>query len=263
MKVGLLIIDPQNDFCDPKGSLYVKGAEMDMIRLGSFISKNFLKISEIQVTLDSHHRIHVANGISWLDSNNKSVSPFTIITASDVRSGKYRARNPQFQGRYLDYVEALEKNGRYDLCIWPEHCLIGTAGAAIHPEAWKGIHTWEGRYTVAGKVTKGSNIYTEHYSAVRADVIDHADPYTQMNTELIEILNENDEILIAGEALDFCLANTVRDIIDVFNPDDVKKMVLLEDTCSSVVSGGKNEADFMKFFLDAGGRISNTQSYKF
>ena len=30
-----VIVDPQHDFCDPSGSLYVLGAEDDMVRLGS------------------------------------------------------------------------------------------------------------------------------------------------------------------------------------------------------------------------------------
>ena len=33
----LLIIDPQNDFCDKKGSLFVPGADKDIKRLSKFI----------------------------------------------------------------------------------------------------------------------------------------------------------------------------------------------------------------------------------
>jgi nicotinamidase-related amidase len=34
VKSHLLVIDPQVDFCDPSGSLYVPGAEDDMGRQG-------------------------------------------------------------------------------------------------------------------------------------------------------------------------------------------------------------------------------------
>ena len=34
MRVELLAIDCQNDFCDPGGALYVPGAENDMSQLG-------------------------------------------------------------------------------------------------------------------------------------------------------------------------------------------------------------------------------------
>ena len=40
MRVELLAIDCQNDFCDPGGALYVPGAEDDMTRLGTFIARD-------------------------------------------------------------------------------------------------------------------------------------------------------------------------------------------------------------------------------
>lgn len=35
-KIALLIIDGQYDFCNPQGSLFVLGADADMIRVGEF-----------------------------------------------------------------------------------------------------------------------------------------------------------------------------------------------------------------------------------
>lgn len=262
-KVCLLAIDPQNDFCEPNGKLFVQGADLDSVRLGNFIKKQFMNLNNIQVTLDSHHRVHIAHGLSWLDEKNNHPAPFTIISAADVRAGKYRAMNPGFQSRYLAYVESLEVNGRYILCIWPEHCLIGSVGAAIQKDVFEGICLWEGRYAVAGKVAKGSNLYTEHYSAVKADVEDHTDPLTKMNKDLLDILLENDEVLISGQALSHCVANTVRDIADVFSDADVKKMVLLEDTSSSVTGFDGLASAFVNDMVAKGMRISNTAAYKF
>ena len=37
--IHLLAIDPQNDFCDPSGSLYVPGADEDTKRLAGFVTK--------------------------------------------------------------------------------------------------------------------------------------------------------------------------------------------------------------------------------
>ena len=40
MNTHLIVIDPQNDFCDPKrGALYVKNAEKDMEALAEFITR--------------------------------------------------------------------------------------------------------------------------------------------------------------------------------------------------------------------------------
>ena len=40
MRVELLAIDCQNDFCDPGGALYVPDAEDDMSRLATFIARD-------------------------------------------------------------------------------------------------------------------------------------------------------------------------------------------------------------------------------
>ena len=45
MSNALLIIDPQNDFCNPNGTLFVSGAEEDCERLAEFIDNNSSKIS--------------------------------------------------------------------------------------------------------------------------------------------------------------------------------------------------------------------------
>ena len=53
-KAILLVIDPQVDFCDPNGSLFVKGADADMKRLATMIRENINLIERINITLDSH-----------------------------------------------------------------------------------------------------------------------------------------------------------------------------------------------------------------
>jgi len=233
-KIELLIIDPQNDFCDPNGALYVPGAEEDMKRLAAMIDRLAPKLSDIHVTLDSHHLIDIAHPIFWVDSKGKHPDPFTIISADDVKNGMFRATNPQFQNRVLEYVIALENNGRYPLCIWPSHCLIGSWGYIVYPELYEALIRWEQGFAMVDYVTKGSNFWTEHYSAVQADVPDPEDPGTQLNWQLIETLQKADIILLAGEARSHCLANTVLDIANNFGEENIKKMVLLEDATVDV-----------------------------
>ena len=50
MNVQLLTIDPQNDFCDPNGSLFVQGANDDMKRLSAMINRLVGKLDDIHVT---------------------------------------------------------------------------------------------------------------------------------------------------------------------------------------------------------------------
>ncbi len=68
MDLRLLIIDPQNDFCDKRGSLFVPGADKDMVHLARMIKRLKDKISDIHVTLDTHHYVDIAHPGFWVDS---------------------------------------------------------------------------------------------------------------------------------------------------------------------------------------------------
>jgi nicotinamidase-related amidase len=237
MKQHLLIIDPQHDFCCPEGTLYVNGADKDISRLAAFLSKVFPQIAGIHVTLDCHHFFDIAHPVFWIDSKGAHPAPFTIISKSDVQSGRWCASNPIMHDYALEYVSQLENNGRYELCIWPPHCLFGSAGFTIVPELHSVLLEWEYSKGMAiDYVTKGKNIKTEHYSAMIAEVPDAADPATQLNAKLIQVLKEADRVYIAGEALSHCVANTVRDVADYLGDEHLKKFVLIED-CSSSVHG--------------------------
>ena len=267
-KVHLITIDPQNDFCiangpgGEKGQLVVACAEADMNRLGPFITKNQKRVSEIHCTLDSHQYIHIAHPAFWVNSKGDRPNPFTLITEDDVKNGVWRAYNPRWQGRALAYVEALKKNARYVLVIWPPHCLIGTWGHSIVPIVAKALYQWESdTYNRVNFVAKGSNLFTEHYSGVQADVPDDQDPSTKLNTVLIDALQDADEILITGEALSHCVANTIRDIATQFGVDQIQKFTLLEDTSSNVTSFEKMGQDFVKEMLGKGMKITTTKDW--
>ena len=264
MKADLLIIDPQNDFCNQKGSLFVKGADEDSVRLAEFINRAGDKLNDIHVTLDSHHSFDVAHPIAWVGKDGKHPSPFTIITSQDVNSGVWRATNPSDQKWFEHYVNELELDTpdhpkRYALCIWPYHCLIGHWGHNVVDSVIKALDGWEeSQIAVVDYVTKGSNYKTEHYSAVRADVFDPDDPGTLLNTQLITLLDNCDRVYIAGQASSHCVANTVKDIAFNFNPDSIKKLVFLED-CSSPVPGFEQlEIDFLTEMKGRGMKISQS-----
>jgi len=286
MKIHLLIVDPQNDFCNPgidmsamlkeqkmlisdnvapeiinPGSLFVPGADMDMIRLAAMIRRLKDKLDDIHVTLDSHHFVDIAHPIFWMDTQGQNPGPFTIITAKDVSDGVWRTTNPQFQKRGLEYVVSLENNGRYPLCIWPPHCRIASFGYGVVSVLGDVLLKWEEDFAMVDYVTKGSNFWTEHYSAVQADVPDPEDPSTQLNMPLIETLQEADIILLAGEARSHCLANTVTDIADNFGEDNIKKLVLLEDATSNVPGFEQMGNDFISNMTKRGMQISTTEEY--
>lgn len=248
MRTHLLIIDPQNDFCDPeRGALYVPGADADMARLARFIDRAGDRIDAIHVTLDSHHPVDIAHPVFWRDPEGAPPAPFTAITAADVRSGAWTPRLPGARDRAIAYLDALEAGGRYPHTIWPPHCLIGSRGHAVAPALFDALTRWEQKHlAVVDYVVKGSNVWTEHFSAVRAEVPDPDDPDTATNARLVDALAAADRVLVAGEAGSHCVAHTVRDLADAFAADDsVARLCLLEDAISPVTGFEKHQADFV------------------
>lgn len=253
MNIDLLVIDPQNDFCDiprdwqPEApgkagsriapALPVAGAHQDMLRLANFIRRVDKRINDVHVTLDSHNPVDIAHPVWWINEKREHPAPFTVISEADVKSGLWKTTNPLAQAYSEGYVTKLAAGGRYPLVIWPEHCLIGSWGHAVHASVKEALDLWaRKRLETVDFVTKGSNPATEHYSAVQAEVPDPRDASTTLNTTLIKTLAESDLVVIAGEALSHCIANTVRDIANNFGEDNVRKLVLLTD-CTSPVTG--------------------------
>ena len=165
--VQLLIIDPQNDFCDlpqeycPSGgglrpALPVAGAHADMQRLVALIDAGCDGLSGIVVTLDSHQHLDIAHPTFWCTVSADAVAPFSAIAAADVRAGRVLPRLTQARERVLAYLDALEAAGRYRHMVWPVHCEIGTWGHNIHHDLRLACNRWEERHVaIVSKVLKG------------------------------------------------------------------------------------------------------------
>ena len=96
MSAALLVIDPQNDFCEG-GRLAVAGGAGIM----PLINRLSARFDLVIVTQDWH----TPDQISFA-SNHPGAAPFTEIEAA--------------YGRQM---------------LWPDHCLQGTPGADFHPDA--------------------------------------------------------------------------------------------------------------------------------
>jgi nicotinamidase-related amidase len=268
----IVIIDPQNDFCDlpadylpPDGaggksapSLPVPGAHADMLRVADLIQRGAAGISEISITLDSHHRRDIAHPGFWISAAGAEVAPFTQISAADVRAGRYLPRSPATLPRVLHYLDQLEAAGRYRLMVWPVHCEIGAWGHNVHADVRRAYNRWEERsQRNVNKISKGSNPWTEHYSAIQAEVPDPDDVLTQSNQAFLDSLAKADRIYITGEAGSHCVKATTEHIADYFGPQQMAKLVLVTD-CMSPVSGF--EAQYREFVADMvrrGARTAN------
>jgi nicotinamidase-related amidase len=262
MKIHLLVIDAQYDFCNPAGSLFVSGADQDMTRLGKMIDRLQPKINQIHATLDSHHYVQIFHPIFWVNSKGEHPTPFTLISEDDVNVGVWTTTNPSCRQRGVDYVKALKQGGRYALCIWPYHTIISTLGATIVDPVSSALKRWcMERFKKVDYQVKGSNPFTEHYSVFQADVVDSSDPSTMLNTELITTIQQADEIVVAGEALSHCVCNSISDLINQIGSDSAKKFVLLTDAMSNVTGFEKLGNDFLDKMKKMGMKTSTTVDY--
>lgn len=256
----LLIIDSQNDFCDLpdtycpadpavggarlRPSLPVPGAHADMQRVAALIDRAGAGLDAISVTLDSHQHVDIAHPTFWQQQDGTAVAPFTIITAAAVRAGHYVPRAAAHAARVLAYLEALEQAGRYAHMVWPVHCEIGSWGHNVHGDLRRAYNRWEEAHgRSVRRLTKGENPWTEHYSAIMAEVPDPDDPATGFNHGFVDHLNQTDRIYIAGEAGSHCVKATTEHIVQGFGGDG-HKLILLTD-CMSPVTGF--EAQYQAF----------------
>src|SRR5688572_19832814 len=213
MNARLLIIDPQNDFCDiPGAALPVPGANADMHRLAAFMNAARPRLADLIITLDSHASVGIERTTFWATGDGKSVEPFTQISEQDVHEGKFRPRDASREREVTDYLQALERGGRYQLMVWPVHCVLGTWGHNIHSEVAGEVARWEEHaQTSAFRVLKGMNPMTEQYSAIQAEVPSATDPQTQTNHQLLTRARPTDGVLfVAGEAASHCVAATLE-----------------------------------------------------
>jgi nicotinamidase/pyrazinamidase len=275
MSTHLLLIDPQNDFCDLpadwlphsplsgdfiRPALPVTGAHADLQRAASLVRRLGSRLDAITVTLDSHHRIDIAHPGFWLTATtSQAPGPFTAITAAQVRAGAYAPRDASRLDRTLAYLDALEATGRYTLMVWPVHCQMGSWGHGVHAGLQAALDAWsdaQGRSVAI--VTKGENPWTEHYSALQAEVPDTTDQRTALNQALLAELDRFDRVLIAGEAGSHCVRATVEHLAAHLPSQQVSKLVLLTDCISPVVGFEAQQAEFLAAMQGKGLQLAHS-----
>ncbi len=236
MNIQLLIIDPQNDFMDIQGAtLPVTGANGDMVRLAGLVDRIGNKLQKIHVTMDSHHLVDIAHPAFWRDENGNSPDPMTIISAESIKDGTWTTRRPELRSYTIDYAEQLEADGKYQIMVWPPHCLIGGWGHNVQSDLSEALDRWSiARVRNIDFVTKGTNVLTEHYGALLAEVPISSDPSTQLNGRFLSVLQEADVIAVAGEASSHCVKATVEQVANNIGEEHVKKFQILTDCMSPV-----------------------------
>jgi nicotinamidase-related amidase len=283
-RVHLLLIDVQKDFCFPEGTLYVAGrsgtgAIDDSRRIAELIYRNLGAITEITTTLDTHLAFQIFFPSFWLERSDAPPPAHRVVTSDQIAAGEIRP-NPAVAkwlcgGNYtwlckqvLHYTRELERAGKYQLYLWPLHCLLGSDGhalAGILHEA-RLFHAFA-RTAQSTVEVKGGNPLTENYSVLRPEVLSRFDgaALAQRNAGFVQTLLAADAVVIAGQAASHCVKSTIDDLlgeIAAHDPRLASKVYLVTDCMSAVtVPDGKGgfAADFtdqadaaLQRFADAG-----------
>ena len=161
------------------------------------------------------------------------------------------------------------------MCIWPEHCLVGSNGHALVDDIWAALQRWTG---MTGRdvemLLKGQNPLTEMYSACAAEV--PLTPTTSMNFPWIDSLIQpsvsslkttttkessgNHTLLVCGQAMSHCVNYTLRDIVlrweSLGRPCEI---ILVTDGCSAVPGFEDAAKDFQASMQAAGVKLATAE----
>ena len=167
----------------------------------------------------------------------------------------------------LAYLDALEAQGRYTLMVWPVHCEIGSWGHGLHADVLAACGAWQAsRQRAVQHVFKGMNPWTEHYSALQAEVPDPADPATALDTRLLQRLGEADLLLIGGEASSHCVRATTEHIVQHLprlQPGwTAERIVLLTDCMSPVAGFEAQHGAFLEAMRTQGAQLADSSQIR-
>ncbi len=270
--VELVAIDMQKDFCFPQGSLYVAGrggagAVEDSDRIARLIYGNLERITAITSTMDTHYPLQIFFAAFWRDSDGAAPAPHTVIALEDVQAGRYRpapglaaalglADDAWLAKQCAHYCAELERVGKYQLYIWPEHCLLGSAGhmlAGVFHEA-RLFHAYardaENRVEI-----KGGHALTENYSVFNPEVLSRWDgqgALAEKRSDFLDKLLARDAIVFVGQAASHCVMSSIDDLlaeIAARDPAFAEKCYVVTD-CMSAVTVPDGAGGFLADFTD-------------
>ncbi|KAF2224854.1 isochorismatase family protein [Elsinoe ampelina] len=175
-KPALVIVDFQNDFCPPNGSLAVQGGRDIAPIVNSLLDLPFvLKVA----TKDFHPQSHISFASNHGPPNNK---PFESM---------FTVNNPE------------NPHETQTTRLWPDHCVQGTPGSNLVDEldVTKCDHIIE----------KGQDARVEMYSAFGAPF---SNPRIAVS-DLARLLNDKSvtHVFTVGLAYDYCVKCTAIDAV--------------------------------------------------
>ncbi|ODV97095.1 hypothetical protein PACTADRAFT_84336 [Pachysolen tannophilus NRRL Y-2460] len=181
---ALIIVDLQEDFLPPNGSLAVTDGRSIIPKIAKLLE---LKWDLVVTTQDWHPKTHTS-----FASNHKDVKPFQELTF----------KHP------LNEIDP--KTGEIKIMkqvVWPDHCIQNSFGSEIAKEFKIPLHKLEENGNCKTvNVKKGYIEDREYYSCFQ-------DSWGLHKTELNDYLKENKitDVFLVGIAYDFCVLHSAKD----------------------------------------------------
>uniref|UniRef100_A0A7S2V3L4 Isochorismatase-like domain-containing protein n=1 Tax=Fibrocapsa japonica TaxID=94617 RepID=A0A7S2V3L4_9STRA len=227
-------------------------------------------IDDIYMTMDCHHRMHIAHKGFWRNGEKQMPGPFTAISHEDVKEKKWKPVQEQYQEHAEWYTSMLEKGGRFTLMVWPEHCLVGTTGNAIVQPINEAVQEWalKSKKTVT-YIQKAQHCLTEMYSVFKAEVPLPNVPSTDLNESLLSDLCRSGryaKVVVCGQASSHCVAFSCKDLVEHWpnyaGSRPLSDIILLEDGCSPVSGFEQAAQDFFQEMRLKGVTLAKCQDAK-
>jgi nicotinamidase-related amidase len=214
------------------------------VRTAEWIYRNADRITKLVFSLDTHSVYQMFHPSCWVDREGKHPEPFTVITAKDVREGRWipLLRDETFRDPVtlaLEYCERLEATGKYVLTIWPYHALLGGFSHALVPALMEAAlyHAVLRRADTHFEI-KGRSPWTENFSVLSPEVRElQGRAVGEFNDRLFDLLMSYDRVYIFGQAKSHCVLSTLLDLEQACRRRDpalLGRIWVLEDAMSPV-----------------------------
>ncbi|CEJ55900.1 hypothetical protein PMG11_02130 [Penicillium brasilianum] len=182
---ALIVVDMQEDFCPPNGSLAVQDGRTLTPLINNLLSQPGF-VTRI-ATLDYHPADHISFASNHPPPNNRPFESF--IEMKNPAPDRKTESKPQQ--------------------LWPVHCVAGSPGAELIPEIDAG--------RIDLFVQKGKHPQVEMYSAF-ADAFGNLDPAVtaqSVNVDITSVLEKKGvtDVFVVGLAGDYCVKCTAIDAV--------------------------------------------------
>ncbi len=240
----LLLIDPQNDFTDPKGSLYVPGSEQAISNICKFIYSR--KPTDILISQDTHQKFNIGFPLFW---DKEELKPFDKIKIQDILNEKIKPTKIREEWED-DFKRQFKNYENPELTIWPYHCIEGSWGWCFPDSLVKALNDW-GLYNPEHK----------QYEVYKKGYIPEIESYSiltdcRFSEEFPDLLdNDYDKIYIAGFCKDICVAESVKDLSQYDYYKD--KFVFLDNCMATLDKTSHNLKIYEDLVNNFGAKIEN------